>query len=96
MKVIGQFHDSEDPDRFVWLRGFSDMPSRGQALEAFYGGPVWKAHRDAANATIVDSDNVLLLRPARLTSGFSLENSERSPFGGNDVPGGLWWAPSTI
>jgi quinol monooxygenase YgiN len=85
MKVIGQFHDTDDPDRFVWLRGFSDMPARGQALEAFYGGPVWKAHRDAANATIVDSDNVLLLRPARSTSGFSLENGERA----NDVRKGL-------
>jgi len=89
MKVIGQFLDLDDPNRFVWLRGFSDMPARAHALEAFYGGPVWKAHRDAANATMVDSDNVLLLRPARQTSGFSLASSQRPPLGANEVPKGL-------
>ena len=25
MTVVGQFHDLNNPDRFVWLRGFSDM-----------------------------------------------------------------------
>jgi hypothetical protein len=64
MHVIGQFRDLDDPVRFVWLRGFATMEGRRKALEAFYGGPVWKAHREAANATMVDSDDVLLLRPA--------------------------------
>src|SRR5258706_11874666 len=50
MTVIGQFRDLDDPDRFVWLRGFPDMPSRAVSLDAFYGGPIWKARRDAANA----------------------------------------------
>src|SRR5947207_8346041 len=79
VKAIGQFRDLDHPDRFVWLRGFPDMPSRAQALTDFYGGPVWKAHREAANATMIDSDNVLLLHPAQPTSGFSFENKERSP-----------------
>ena len=70
MKVIGQFRDLDDPDRFVWLRGFPDMPARARALAAFYGGPVWKAHRNAANATMIDSDNVLLLRPVAPDAGF--------------------------
>src|SRR4051812_11897651 len=56
IKIIGQFRDLDNPNRFVWLRGFSDMPSRKRALEAFYGGSVWKAHREAANATMLDSD----------------------------------------
>lgn len=64
MRVIGQFCDLDQPDLFVWLRGFADMQARRQALESFYGGPVWAAQRDAANATMVDSDNVLLLHPA--------------------------------
>jgi hypothetical protein len=63
MAVLGQFRDLDDPDRFVWLRGFPDMASRKESLGAFYGGPVWKAHGRAANATMVDSDDVLLLRP---------------------------------
>ena len=85
MKIIGQFRDVDNRNRFVWLRGFRDMASRAQALQDFYGGPVWKAHREAANATMVDSDNVLLLRPASPTSGFSLKNKERSRTGSNEV-----------
>jgi len=54
----------------VWIRGFGDMPSRARALAAFYGGPVWKAHRAQANATMIDSGNVLLLRPVTARSGF--------------------------
>jgi len=79
--VIGQFRDLDRPDHFVWLRGFRDMSSRAKALTDFYGGPVWKAHREAANATMIDSDNVLLLRPALQTSGFSLEDMKRPPIG---------------
>jgi hypothetical protein len=63
-RVLGLFRDLDDPDRFVWLRGFASMAARLDALTAFYGGPVWQAHRAAANATMVDSDNVLLLRIA--------------------------------
>ena len=81
MKIIGQFRDLDHQDRFVWLRGFRDMTSRAKALNDFYGGPVWKAHRDAANATMIASDNVLLLRPAHPTFGFSLENFKRASVG---------------
>src|SRR5687767_12064427 len=61
--VLATFRDLDGPDRFVWLRGFADMASRAEALQCFYGGPAWQAHRDQANATMVDSDDVLLLRP---------------------------------
>lgn len=89
MQVIGQFRNLDDPDQFVWLRGFNDMSARAQSLAAFYGGPVWKAHRDAANATMIDSDNVLLLRLARPTSGFSLENEHRLPVGSSALRDGF-------
>ncbi len=78
MKVIGQFRDLDDADRFVWLRGFRGMPERAHGLARFYGGPVWQAHRAAANATMIDSDDVLLLRPARPDSAFTLDH-ERPP-----------------
>ncbi|HWC24933.1 MAG TPA: NIPSNAP family protein [Flexivirga sp.] len=65
MIVGATFADEDDPDSFTWLRGFADHDARVRALEAFYGGPVWARHRDAANATMVDSDDVLLLRPTR-------------------------------
>ena len=86
MRVIGQFRDLENPDRFVWLRGFADMPGRTRSLSAFYGGPTWKANRTAANATMIDSDNVLLLKPARPKSGFWLENLRRPEPGSTEIP----------
>lgn len=79
MHVRGQFRDVDDDDRFVWLRGFTDMRARAEALAKFYGGPVWKAHREAANATMVDSDDVLLLRPLRPGSGLAPTASRPAP-----------------
>jgi hypothetical protein len=89
IKVIGQFRDLDHFDRFVWLRGFRDMTSRAKELGDFYGGPVWKTHREAANDTMIDSDNVLLLRPALRTSGFPLEDMQRPTVGSDEVPTSL-------
>jgi quinol monooxygenase YgiN len=61
--VLGTFRNLDDPNRFVWVRGFADFAARYDALNDFYSGPVWQAHRNTANATMVDSDDVLLLRP---------------------------------
>jgi hypothetical protein len=88
IELIGTFRDLGDPDRFVWLRGFPDMESRARSLAAFYGGPVWKANRAAANETMIDSDNVLLLRPARAGSGFA-SGGLRPPPGATDIPKGV-------
>src|SRR6266480_4506541 len=89
MKIIGQFRDLNNRNRFVWLRGFNDMASRARALQDFYGGPVWKAHREAANTTMIDSDNVLLLRPASPMSGFDLTDSERPPLNASESAEGF-------
>jgi NIPSNAP protein len=71
ISVLGQFRDLDDSDRFVWFRGFADMVSRRKALYDFYTGPTWKAHRTAANATMVDVSDVRLLRPAAPHTGLS-------------------------
>jgi hypothetical protein len=60
--VCGIFRDIDRPDHFVWMRSFANMESRSVALESFYSGTIWKAHRDAANATMIDSNDVHLLR----------------------------------
>ena len=78
--VLGIFRDLDDPDRFVWMRGFKDMPRRHEALQAFYTGPVWRANSRAANATMLDSDNVLLLRPLPKSAGL-LEPRRDTPTG---------------
>ena len=89
MAVIGQFRDLDDPDRFVWLRGFADMETRTRALEAFYGGPVWKEHGPAANTTLVDHTNVLLLKPVAGTAGFRFDPQLRPEPGSPIVAGGI-------
>jgi hypothetical protein len=86
MRLVGQFRDLDRPERFVWIRGFADMPARAEALGAFYGGPVWQAHREAANATMIDSDNVLLLRPADANAGFASPETARAPAGAAETP----------
>jgi NIPSNAP len=80
-RVLGQFRDLDRPDRFVWLRGFPDMVSRERALSRFYGGPVWAEHREAANATMLDSDDVLLLRPADAAPAFPPPGAPRPAAG---------------
>jgi len=88
MRLLATFRDLDDPDRFVWMRGFADMAARAESLAAFYGGPVWKAHRDAANATMVDSDNVFLLRPLGCDQGLMAALQRRPPAGSAARPGG--------
>lgn len=89
LRVIGQFRDLDNRDRFVWLRSFDSMPARKGALERFYGGPVWKAHRDAANATMIDSDNVLLLRPTQSDARFALDRHARPALDADAADTGL-------
>jgi quinol monooxygenase YgiN len=79
IRVLGTFRDADDPDSFVWIRGFTDMPARARALQAFYGGPDWAEHGSAANATMIDVDNVLLLRPVDQASRLALDTSRRPP-----------------
>ncbi|RCW84567.1 NIPSNAP family protein [Phyllobacterium bourgognense] len=86
MKIIGQFRDLDDPDAFVWLRGFDDMQARHEALTAFYDGSVWAAHRNAANDTMIDSDDVLLLRPVGGDTGFALPHERPGRIAGETSP----------
>lgn len=95
--LLGQFRDLDDPNRFTWIRAFPDMAAREQALTAFYSGPLWKAKREEANGFILDSDNVLLLKPAGLGQGFKAPSPRAAP-GAPPRPGvvvaNLWrlWA----
>jgi len=76
--VLGTFCDLEDPDRFVWIRGFKDMNSRPRALAEFYKDPVWVSNRRAVAVTTLDTDNVLLLRPAAAGQGLKAEVRPRT------------------
>jgi NIPSNAP len=81
MRLVGQFRDLDDPDRFTWMRAFPGMSSREKALSDFYFGPVWAAHRNEVNPLMDDSDNVLLLRPAAQELAFNLAGLQRPALG---------------
>jgi hypothetical protein len=87
MRVIGTFRDLDRPDRFVWMRSFHDMESRATALNAFYTGPAWQTHRNTANATMIDSDNVLLLHPT--LGQAAAPSATRAPVGAPPAPRSL-------
>lgn len=63
IRLIGLFRELDRPDWFVWMRGYPDQAARRSALNAFYNSDHWLAHRAATNATMIRSDDVLLLRP---------------------------------
>jgi hypothetical protein len=88
MHIAGQFRDLDDPDRFVWIRGFRDLPARAAALNAFYYGPLWREHSAAANATMIDSDDALLLQPVRLGPGYPALDAPRPDVVGDSVVAG--------
>jgi hypothetical protein len=79
MYVVGQFRDIDHPDAFVWLRAFEDMEARAAALEAFYSGPVWQRRGPDANATMRNSDNVLLLEARETESVISSVRTRPGP-----------------
>jgi len=88
MRIVGQFRDLDDPNRFVWIRAFPDMATRERALNGFYFGPVWQAHRDEANPMLFDNDNVLLLHPASPAGDFPPAAARPAP-GAPPAPHGL-------
>ena len=63
MDIVGQFTVAGRDDRFVWVRRYRDPGRRGEALAAFYGGPVWKAFGPRANELMRDFTDVHLLVP---------------------------------
>lgn len=96
MRILGQFRDLGDPDQFVWVRSFPDLATRGTALPAFYTGPAWKANAAAANATMIDVDNVLLLRPAGRSGGIHVDPSVRDTPASSVVAATIYDLPAPV
>ena len=61
--AFGQFFERKNPVGFTWIRGFKNTDARAIINAGFYYGPLWKEHRSTMNSLLVDSDDVLLLRP---------------------------------
>lgn len=82
-RVLGTFRVDGDDRSFVWLRGFADMRARRAALAEFYGGEVWRTHRDAVNATMIGGADIHLLRTIAPADGVPVDGLSRPAFGGN-------------
>jgi hypothetical protein len=41
MRILGMFSAVEDPDVFIYLRGFGSAAERDRLTDAFYQSPVW-------------------------------------------------------
>lgn len=61
--AFGQFFERSAQSGFTWFRGFRNLDARAAVNAAFYDGPLWKEHAATMNDRMIDSDNVLLLRP---------------------------------
>jgi hypothetical protein len=86
MRIVGQFTDEDNPDRFVWIRGFANMDARRRGLTAFYSGPTWKQFGKQAAGTMIDSTDVLLLRPVNPAGEFDDLPPVRPPVGAAAPP----------
>ena len=67
--VFGQFFERKNPVGFTWMRGFKNTDTRAIINSSFYYGPLWREHASTMNSLMVDSDNVLLLRPLSTERG---------------------------
>jgi hypothetical protein len=55
MAILGQFRDLDDPDRFVWLRGFPSLNERDRMKDAFYGGRFWTEELESIAMQMLES-----------------------------------------
>lgn len=71
--VLAQFSLRDSADNFVWIRGFSNMQSRSRFHKDFYYSSYWKSIRTKTNSMLLDSYNVNLLKPIRI-SGTTIDS----------------------
>ncbi len=66
MAVLGPFLDTENPNRFVWLRGFPSLEERDRMKAAFYGGDEFKNELEGILMPMLESYDVTLCESADL------------------------------
>jgi len=60
MKVLGPLLDLENPNKFVWLRGFPSLADRERMKDEFYGSDLWKNELEAIAMPMIESYDVVL------------------------------------
>ncbi|MEQ1763158.1 MAG: NIPSNAP family protein [Pyrinomonadaceae bacterium] len=73
MKVVGPMVDTENPNKFVWLRMFDSIEERTRLKTLFYEGDVWKNEMESIVMPMLDSYDVILCETSH---GFVTEGLE--------------------
>ena len=60
MSVLGPLVDLENPNAFVWLRGFPSLEARDEMKRAFYEGELWLNELEAIAMPMLESYDVHL------------------------------------
>jgi hypothetical protein len=58
--ILGPLLDLENPDVFIFLRGFPSLEERDRMKDAFYEGPVWKGELEAIVMPMLESYSSVL------------------------------------
>ncbi|MGA9391349.1 MAG: NIPSNAP family protein [Candidatus Sulfotelmatobacter sp.] len=61
MKILGPFLSVEDPDTFIFLRGFPDIDSREPMKAKFYEGQLWKTELEKVLMPMLEKYEVVVV-----------------------------------
>jgi hypothetical protein len=70
MAVFGPLIDLENPNAFVWLRGFPSLQARDEMKRSFYEGEIWTRELEAIAMPMLESYDVHLTETGRGFVGF--------------------------
>ena len=71
MKVVGPLIDLENPNKFVFLRGFPSMEDLHRMKTEFYEGKLWKEELESIAMPMIESYDVIL---CETSAGFVMDN----------------------
>ena len=71
MKVVGPLVDLENPNKFVFLRGFPSLEDVKRMKDDFYGSKLWKEELEPIAMPMLESYDVML---CETTAGFVLDD----------------------
>ena len=71
MKIVGPMLDLENPNKFVFLRGFPTMEELHRMKDEFYGGKLWKEEFEHVLMPMIESYDVIL---CETTTGFVMDD----------------------
>src|SRR5207245_5184552 len=70
MGILGPLLDLENPDVFVWLRGFPSLEERERMKTAFYEGELWLKELEAIAMPMLERYEVILTETSRGVKNF--------------------------